>query len=71
MARCAIVARPYFSYAKACDFREKQLKRNKIDCESLLRGLVSGYGSVMITGLLVNTGAKYGASIYGLYIYSY
>ena len=37
-----------------------------IDCESLFLGLASGQGSVMIFGLLVNTGAKHGASIYGL-----
>ena len=40
-------------------------------CENILWGLASEQGSVMIIGLLVNTGAKYGASIYGLYTFSY
>ena len=47
------------------DFSGKNNWKEIIDCERLLRGLASGQGSVMITGLLVNTGAKYGASIYG------
>ena len=38
-------------------------------CESLSRGLASGKSSVMIIGLIVNTGAKYGASICDLYTY--
>ena len=36
-----------------------------IDCKSLLRGLASRQSSVVIIGLLVNTGAKYGTSKYG------
>ena len=51
-------------------FCKKQLNRN-VDCKSLLQGLASGEGSVMIIGLLVNTGAKFGAAIYDLYTYYY
>ena len=47
------------------DFSGKNNWKEIIDCERLLRELASGQGSVMIIGLLVNTGAKYGASIYG------
>ena len=49
-------------------WKEKK-KKEIIDCDSLSRGLISGQSSVMIIGLLVNTGAKYGASTYGLYTY--
>ena len=41
-----------------------------IGCESVSGVLASGQSSVVIIGLLVNTGAKYGASIYDLYTYS-
>ena len=36
---------------------KKKLKRNNKLGKSLLQGLASGQGSVMIVGLLVNTGA--------------
>ena len=52
------------------DFSGKNNCKEIIDCESLSRGLASGQSSVMIIGLLVNTEVRYGASIYGLYIYS-
>ena len=52
------------------DFSGKNNWKEIIDCESLSRGLASGQNSVMIIGLLVNIGAKYGASICGLYTYS-
>ena len=52
------------------DFSGKSNLKEIIGCESLSRGLASGHSSVMIIGLLVNTGAKYGASIYGLCTYS-
>ena len=46
-------------------FLGKNDSKEIIDCESLLQGLVSEQG------LLANTGAKYGASIYSFYTYSY
>ena len=41
-----------------------------IGCENLSRGLASGQSIAIIIGLLVNNGAKYGASMYDLYAYS-
>ena len=66
-------------YASACaclcfgfgDFSGKNNWKKIIDFEIVLRELASGSGSVMIIGLLVNTGAKYVALIYDLYTYSY
>ena len=46
------------------DFSGKNNWKEIIGCESLSWGLASGQSSVVIIGLLVNTGAKYGASIY-------
>ena len=48
----------------------KRVRKEIIGCESLARGLALGQSSIMIIGLLVNTGAKYGASEYDLYTYS-
>ena len=53
------------------DFSRKNNWKEIIDSESLLQELASGQGSVMIIGLLVNTGAKHGALIYGLCTYFY
>ena len=52
-------------------FSGKNNWKEILDCENILWGLASEQGSVMIICLLVSTGAKYGASIYGLYTYSY
>ena len=49
------------------DFSGKKNWKEIIDCESLLQGLAWGQSSVMTVILPVNTGATYGASIYGLY----
>ena len=46
------------------DFSGKNNWKEIIDCESFSRVLASGQSNVMIIGLLVNTGAKYGASVY-------
>ena len=40
-----------------------------IGCKSLSQGLASGQTSVMIIGVLVNTGAKYGASIWFIHLF--
>ena len=53
------------------DFSGKNNWKEIIVCKSLLRGLASGQSSDMIICLLVNTGAQYGAWIYGLYTYSW
>ena len=45
------------------DFSGKYNWKGIIDFKSLSQGLASGQSSFMIIGLLVNTGAKYGASI--------
>ena len=60
MSKCMCL---WFSFG---DFSGKNNCKEKIDCESLLRRLASEQDSVMITGLFVNTGSKYVASIYGL-----
>ena len=46
------------------DFSGKNNWKEIIDYKSLSQGLASGQSSVMTTDLLVNTGAKYGASIH-------
>ena len=46
------------------DFSGKNIWKKIIDWESLLWGLASEQSSLMIIGLFVNTGAKYGPSIY-------
>ena len=49
------------------DFSRKNNWKEIIGYESLWRGLASGQSSIMIIGLLVTLGGKYGASIYDLY----
>ena len=51
-------------------FSRKSNWKKIIGSESLSRGLASGNSSVTIVGILVNTGAKYGASTCDLYTYS-
>ena len=54
----------YFGFS---DFSGKNNWKEIIGCKRLWPGLASEQSSVMIIGLLANTGAKYGASIHDLY----
>ena len=57
-------------YLDLSGFCWKNYWKEIIGSKILSQGVASGQSSVMIIGLLVNTGAKYGASIYDLYTYS-
>ena len=46
------------------DFSAKNNSTEIIGCKSLSRGLASRHSSIIIIGLLVNTGAEYSASVF-------